>query len=79
PGGAVGVPRVTGSKVLCMLFGAFGWGENKYKSQKGTSHMAGQGDEQLERDADINRFHRTHHVAGAIGFQVSEITAVASQ
>ncbi|MED6213234.1 hypothetical protein PIB30_091197 [Stylosanthes scabra] len=32
--------------------------------------MAGQqGEEQLERDADINRLDRTHHVAGAIGFQ----------
>ncbi|MED6224163.1 hypothetical protein PIB30_081204 [Stylosanthes scabra] len=31
--------------------------------------MAGQGEEQLERDADINRLDQTHHVAGAIGFQ----------
>ncbi|MED6160960.1 hypothetical protein PIB30_056240 [Stylosanthes scabra] len=31
--------------------------------------MAGQGGEQLERDADINRLDRTHHMAGAIGFQ----------
>ncbi|MED6169717.1 hypothetical protein PIB30_023926 [Stylosanthes scabra] len=31
--------------------------------------MAGQGEEQLERDADINRLDRTHHVAGALGFQ----------
>ncbi|MED6158276.1 hypothetical protein PIB30_031234 [Stylosanthes scabra] len=28
-----------------------------------------QGEEQLKRDADINRLDRTHHVAGAIGFE----------
>ncbi|MED6224726.1 hypothetical protein PIB30_086847 [Stylosanthes scabra] len=31
--------------------------------------MADQDKEQLERDADINRLDRTHHVAGALEFQ----------
>ncbi|MED6127104.1 hypothetical protein PIB30_084969 [Stylosanthes scabra] len=43
-------------------------GKNSNKPRKGTSNMAGKGEKQLERDADINRLDRTHHVAGAIGF-----------
>ncbi|MED6162802.1 hypothetical protein PIB30_073990 [Stylosanthes scabra] len=36
--------------------------------------MAGRkGKEQLERDSDINRLDRSHHVAGAIGFQISTV------
>ncbi|MED6210799.1 hypothetical protein PIB30_067526 [Stylosanthes scabra] len=27
------------------------------------------GEEQIQRDANINRLDRTHHVAGALGFQ----------
>ncbi|MED6126718.1 hypothetical protein PIB30_081070 [Stylosanthes scabra] len=63
-GGAVGIPRGIGAGEL--LLG----GKNRNKSRRGTSNIAEQpGEEQIQRDADINRLDRTHHVAGAIGFQ----------
>ncbi|MED6163347.1 hypothetical protein PIB30_078999 [Stylosanthes scabra] len=69
-----GVPWVIPTALLLCSFGALAWGKNNNKSRKGTSNMAGQqGEEQLERDADINRLDRTHHVAGEIGFQVSTV------
>ncbi|MED6128594.1 hypothetical protein PIB30_099411, partial [Stylosanthes scabra] len=34
-----------------------------------------QGEEQLERDSDINRLDRSHHVTGAIGFQDQQTLA----
>ncbi|MED6199672.1 hypothetical protein PIB30_078141 [Stylosanthes scabra] len=68
-GGAVGDTRDIGAPV-----GALVWGKNSNMPWKGTRNMAGQqGEEQLECDADINRLDRTHHVAGAIGFQVSTV------
>ncbi|MED6159391.1 hypothetical protein PIB30_041959 [Stylosanthes scabra] len=69
-GGAVGVSRGIGAPFTYK----YRWlgGKTSNKPQKGTSNMVGQqGEEQLERNADINRLDRIHHVAGAIGFQLA--------